>query len=206
LEDDRKKRYWKIPGNFSLKDIKKEQLLILLLTGILLLVIALPAQRKDSGNTGGFLSDEKNTGEQAEDTVSGDVDTYLRRLEDRLEDTLFEISGVGDVTVMITLKSSAEKVVEKDIEKTDEAVTESDSQGGLRTTKDNSRGETTIYRDGNTSKEPYVKKEISPEVEGVVVIAAGGDDPVVKQDITEAVQALFGIDTHKIRIMKKSSK
>ncbi|MGN0422485.1 MAG: stage III sporulation protein AG, partial [Lachnospiraceae bacterium] len=40
--------------------------------------------------------------------------------------------------------------------------------------------------------------------EGVVVLAEGGDNAVVKQNITEAVQALFGIDTHKIRVMKKS--
>ena len=51
-----------------------------------------------------------------------------------------------------------------------------------------------------------LSKELSPKVEGVIVIAEGGDDALVKQNITEAVQALFGIDTHKIRIMKKSSK
>ncbi|MEI3220461.1 MAG: hypothetical protein V8S08_13640 [Lachnoclostridium sp.] len=45
-------------------------------------------------------------------------------------------------------------------------------------------------------------KEISPEVEGVIVIAEGGDNPVVIQNISEAVQALFGVDTHKIKIMK----
>ena len=39
-------------------------------------------------------------------------------------------------------------------------------------------------------------------MEGVVVIAPGGDNAVVVKNITEAVQALFGIDTHKIRIVK----
>ena len=37
----------------------------------------------------------------------------------------------------------------------------------------------------------------------MIVIAPGGDDAVVVKNITEAVQALFEIDTHKIRIMKK---
>ena len=32
------------------------------------------------------------------------------------------------------------------------------------------------------------------------------DDAVVVKNITEAVQALFEIDTHKIRIMKKNQK
>ena len=51
---------------------------------------------------------------------------------------------------------------------------------------------------------PYVRKEVHPQVEGVLVSAAGGDDAVVRKEITEAVQALFGIETHKIKIMKQS--
>ena len=42
------------------------------------------------------------------------------------------------------------------------------------------------------------------EVEGVVVIADGGDNAVVAQNITEAVQALFGVEAHKIKIMKRA--
>ncbi len=49
-------------------------------------------------------------------------------------------------------------------------------------------------------------KELSPKVEGVVVIAEGGDKGVVVQNITEAVQALFGVDTHKIKVMKLNEK
>ncbi len=214
MEDDKRKKWWKIPDGFSvrnirnIKNIKKDQLLILFLAGILLLVISLPVDRNketDGGSRGGFLTDgneESVTGRLSAD----DMDTYLYRLETRLADALSQMSGVGEVAVMITLKSSAERVVEKDTEITDEGVTESDSQGGTRTTKNNSRAETTIYSDGNTSGTPYVSKELTPEVEGVMIIAEGGDEPVVKQNITEAVQALFGIDTHKIRIMKKSSK
>ena len=198
--EGKKKRLFTVPEKISLKKLKKDQLLILALAGILLLVIALPAEKKRDENeqleTGLSLRDEKAGVSQNE---------YLSNLESRLERALFQMAGVGDVTVMITLKSSAEKVVEKDLDMAKEAVTESDSQGGARSTQNNSHRETTVYADGNTQGEPYVSKEISPQIEGVVVIAGGGEDSVVKQNITEAVQALFGIDTHKIRIMKKSS-
>ena len=30
----------------------------------------------------------------------------------------------------------------------------------------------------------------------------GGDNAIVIENITEAVQALFGVDTHKIKVMK----
>lgn len=181
--------------------IKKDQLLIILLVGILLLVIAIP-----SGSGG---SRKTQAGESTGNSKSSDTDivqsTYARYMEEHLEEVLSQMSGVGEVTVMLTLKTSAEKVVEKDSEGESESVTESDSQGGSRTTQNSTHGETTVYGGSGTSEEsPYVSKEISPQVEGVVVLAEGGNNAVVVQNITEAVQALFGVDTHKIKIMKKN--
>ena len=43
---------------------------------------------------------------------------------------------------------------------------------------------------------------MEPEVLGVLVVAKGGDNPVTVREITEAVQALFGIEVHKIKVMK----
>ena len=199
--EDLKKRLFEIPKKISLKKLKKDQLMILVLAGILLLVIALPTEKKgvEKGKTETGLSPTEGREEVSQNE-------YLYNLESRLKEALSQMSGVGDVTVMITLKSSAEKVVEKDVAVTNEALSESDSQGGARTTHNSTHGETTVYNDGSSQSQPYVSKELSPQIEGVVVIAEGGADSVVKQNITEAVQALFGIDTHKIRIMKKSSK
>ena len=50
-----------------------------------------------------------------------------------------------------------------------------------------------------------MSKELSPKIEGVVVIADGGENAVVKENISSAVQALFDIEQHKIRIMKKQT-
>ena len=41
-------------------------------------------------------------------------------------------------------------------------------------------------------------------IRGVLVVAQGGGDPVIVQNITEAVMALFGIEAHKIKVMKMS--
>lgn len=190
--------------------IQKDQLLILLLVGILLLVITVPVgdgKKSESGSESGkeeeegLISTSSNVTEQE----------YASSMERQLESILSQMEGVGEVKVMITLRESAEKVIEKDIESSSENVSEKDSQGGERTTISESRGETTIYEEsadasdslsGQTG-EPYVSKEITPRVEGVVVVASGGDDAVVIKNITEAVQALFDIDTHKIRIVKK---
>lgn len=43
-------------------------------------------------------------------------------------------------------------------------------------------------------------------VEGIVVIAEGGGNAVVVRNITEVVQALFAVDSHKIKVIEKKSK
>ena len=61
----------------------------------------------------------------------------------------------------------------------------------------------TVYeKNGSGQEKPYVSETMEPEVSGVLVVSEGGDDPVTVREITEAVQALFGIEAHKIKVMK----
>ena len=52
-----------------------------------------------------------------------------------------------------------------------------------------------------TSEVPYLTKELTPEVEGVVVVLSGAEGNAVLA-ITEAVQALFDVPAHKVKIIK----
>ena len=94
---------WK---KFSFKNLKKDQLLILLLAGILLMVIAVPAGKtKEHASS----ASDGNTGKTVRGTSDGtDEEAYTTYLEDRLSRILSQIEGAGEVKVMITLKSSAE--------------------------------------------------------------------------------------------------
>lgn len=161
---------------------KKEQWFILLIIGLLLFVIAIPVSEKEEETEEEMLVSEV------------DMSAYAQMLERRMEAVLQKVNEVGEVDVMITLSSSAEKIVEKEREKMSESV---DQDGKSTTTYESS--ETAIY-DGKES--PYVKKELSPKIEGVLVVAQGGDEPLVREEIIEAVQALFGIEVHKIKVMK----
>ena len=195
LADQLKK---KIPSGI----MKKDRLVILLLCGVLLLIIAIPMNTGTNSDTDKIT--EQNAGGEGTDSYS-----YARYLEQHLEEILSKVKGAGEVSVMITLTDSGERIVEKDTESTTETVKEEDSQGGSRTTMNDSRSETSIYTNGsgeglNSGGEPYVTKEKTPVVGGIIVIADGGDNGVVVQNITEAIQALFDVDTHKIKVMKRS--
>lgn len=42
------------------------------------------------------------------------------------------------------------------------------------------------------------------QVEGVVVVSEGADNAVVVRNITEIVKALFPVDSHKIKVIKRN--
>lgn len=42
----------------------------------------------------------------------------------------------------------------------------------------------------------------TPRVTGVLICAQGADKPVVERELKEAVEALFQVEAHKIKIMK----
>lgn len=184
------------------KKLRKDQCLIIVLVGILLCVIAIPTENNDSKSdlsnmTGDIISDHMNSEKEEP------ADDYVGYWENKLEEVLRYVEGVGKVRVLITLQNSEQKIVEKDgpEERTD--TDETDAAGGSRTIGESRVDKSTIYAsDGQGGNEPYVVMTIPPAVEGVVVIAQMTDQESVQQNIIEAIQVLFDIDANKIKIVK----
>jgi stage III sporulation protein AG len=189
----------------SLKEIGLPKLAMFFVAGILLILLSIPnifgkeqTKNKTSGTTVPVQQKDTNT-------TSYDPNTYIAEMEDKLENVLKKVDGIGDVEVMITLKSSKEQVALKDSPYTQEGLNEVDGEGGSRTDNSIQREESTVLftnEDGNTV--PYIYKELEPEVEGVIVIAEGGDDVRIKMDIMEAAEVLFDVPVHKVKVMKMS--
>lgn len=132
-----------------------------------------------------------------------DTDKYVSSLEDKLEHIISKLDGVGAVQVMVTVKNSSTKEVLKENDVTEKDLKEADSSGGVRESNEQSKNESVIYDEfDNSKKSPFVVSNFMPEVEGVAVIAEGGDSPVVKEKITGIIKALFGIEINKIAVGK----
>lgn len=178
------------------KKLKRSDWLILVLAGILILIIALPTDTK-----------EKKQAEQAKENISKENNTMEAskdEIERKLEDILEKIDGAGDVKVMITYQDSGTQVVEKDKNTSENSLEESDSTGGVRSTKEQQLQESTVYEEADAGNTPFVSKELLPKVEGILIVASGGDNQKVKQNISEAVLALFQVEAHRIKIVKMS--
>ena len=103
---------------------------------------------------------------------------------------------------MITMESSVEKVVEKEQPVSRSNSEEKDAQGGSRSMNEVDTQENTVYRTIEGNSEPYIVKTLQPRVEGVMVVAQGAGSGTVSKNITEAIQVLFGIEAHKIKVVK----
>lgn len=189
------------------KLLKKENMIVFVLLGILLLVIAIPLEphieeEEINEETG---KDRKKTDEEA-DAVSIYKDEsleYCLALENRIEELLSVMDGVGEVQAMVTVSSSKEMIVEKDEPISRSTVMENDSAGGSRSTNESNYEYETIYQtDSDGNKVPYVIKQIEPEILGITVVAQGGGNAVIQKNISDVLEALFHIEAHKIKVVK----
>ena len=191
------------------KKLDKDQCLIIILVGVLLCVIALPVRKTDSKSNISYISNDtidNNITADKSDVSWESIDTaetYAEYWEKRLEDALTCVDGVGIVRVLITLKESEHRIVEKDGSEEYLNTEETDAAGGSRTVGESRIEKNTIYTmDKNGQNVPYVIKTIPPAVEGVVVIAQGAQTQSVQDNIIDAIQVLFDIDANKIKIVK----
>ncbi len=196
------------------KFLRKDNLLVMILCGILLFIVAIPTRgsgaKEESQATSTGIAENRTTdlsGSALSDLTAktyygqGETD-YAETLEKRLEESLSGMEGVGKVKVMITLRASEELVVEKDQPAVRSTTTEQDSQGGTRSVLQSDLSESTVYKSDGSSSEPYVIKTLKPQVEGVLVVAQGAGTGNVNKEITEIVQALFRVEAHKVKVVK----
>ncbi len=127
--------------------MKKNDIIAIILLGVLLLVIVIPTGKSaQKTNDNSFFEEDEQCGREDE-------------VEQKLKNILEKIDGVGQVKVMITLDDDGE----------------------------------------------YFSSENKQKVEGVLVVTENGDDPVARDNISKAIQALFDVEVHKIRIAKMIS-
>ncbi len=142
-------------------------------------------------------AEEKSTQEQ-----KASVGSYESEMEKRLADVFSSVDGAGKVKVMITLSQGKELVLAKDFTYETETTEENDAQGGSREVSSQKQEETKIlYNDGNGQR-PLVITETSPKVEGIIIIAEGGEDIYVKDALTRAAQVILGIDINRVQVLK----
>lgn len=176
---------------------KKTENLVFLLIILIVTVIAINVIWKDEKSD----TDITNTSNKKLANVEEEKLSQNNSLEEKLENILSNINGVGNVDVLITYNETEEIV--PIYNKTDKksVTNETDSAGGVRVTEETDAQQEVVYQ----NDEIIVQKTISPKIEGAIITATGANNATVKADIISAVEAVTGLATHKIQVFEKKN-
>ena len=192
-------------ANDFLSGLGIKKIIVIAVCVIAIIMLSLKDGRIAGLNTASHKKAENNTDTTSQGINEGVDNTdykYVNDMEKELKAALENAAGVGRTEVMITLKASSEKVALKDNPYDTSNEHNSPGDGTLIEKNSSKRDETTVYEENGNDKTPYIIKKIEPQVNGVLVVAEGGDNPEVKKEIIETIQVLFGVELHKIKVMK----
>ena len=128
--------------------------------------------------------------------------SYERELEGRLSGLLSKVEGAGRVEVMLTISYGAEIVLAENTSSNETWTTESDSVGGSRENRTKVTENNKIMMQGASGQMPLIVKEIVPKVEGIIIVAEGGGDILVKEALMNAAKTVLGVEMHKVQVLK----
>lgn len=180
-EQRNKERIWQKFGHLS----KKEKglfikLAICLVAGIILMSLGSGKKDDTATNTG-----TSSPQEAAGTTLSESYYSEEKQLEDKLVSILSEVKGAGTVTVALTFEQGAEYVYAE--------------ENNEKQSTDQSETSTSLVQINDS---PVLIKQRLPEVKGVVIVAEGAGDALVKERLYQAAKSLLGLSTSQIAIIE----
>ena len=126
-------------------------------------------------------------------------------LEEKLENILQNIEGVGKVKVLLTYSESSKTLAMYNEDSTKNDTEETDTSGGNRKITQSSNKKEVIYQEINGKKVPVTQSIIEPKIEGAIITAAGAKNSRTKENIIQAVEAATGLATHKIQVFEMAN-
>lgn len=145
---------------------------------------------------------KQNSGSTAGSTLT--AQSPANDTEVKLKSLLSQMQGVGKVDVMVTYYTSKENVPAYDIKRNQSSTDEKDNEGGTRSISEEEYDSTLAYEDSSGGgKSPVILKELEPEVKGVLVVAEGADNAVVRERIISAVAVVLDVPIHKVQVAQR---
>ena len=150
---------------------KYKFVLLVVLVGIILMLLPVSSQTKET---------EENKSQIPQESFD------LAAMEQRMEEVLGKIDGVGKLRLMLTLQSGTRLTLAEDTQRD----------------QDRTQRETVTLNRGSGNQEIVITNRFYPVYQGAVVVCQGADSSAVRLAITETVQALTGLPSDRIRVAK----
>ena len=124
---------------------------------------------------------EEQTDVSASTDPYADANEYALCVQSRVEELCSGVKGAGEVKVLVSLKGGYKTVY---------AIDSQTNSAGYK-------NEVVMSGSGSTQK-PLVAAYENPEIAGVGIVCAGGNDPAVRKEIINLVSAALDVSTNKI--------
>jgi len=161
-------------------------------------IISKEVSLEEGGSENDRAADEK-------DLPLSDSRLYCREYAGELEQFIVCMEGVEKARVFLTVSKMDTRQYERNTPY--ESRQEKSAEGDVRVEnmQINSDSQIVFYENEDGKKVPIVSKEIPPEIQGVVVLVKCNDFVNTQKKIVSYLEALFGLNAHKIKIGKYST-
>ena len=122
-------------------------------------------------------------------------------LQEEIATVISKIDGVGKCEILITYDGSESYEIAYDEETVTTTTTDSDSNSD-RVVENSTTTSKPVIITVDGKQQPLVISTIPAKIDGIVVVAEGGDDVYVKIKIIDALCALLDVDGSKIKVYK----
>ncbi|WP_438351410.1 stage III sporulation protein AG [Paenibacillus sp. FA6] len=123
--------------------------------------------------------------------------------ESNIKEILEKIVGVGTVDVLVTVDSTEEIVIKSNVRDSQQTSEENDSNGGKRNTTQYTRDGEIVTYESSGSVSPIITKRVKPQIRGVLVVAKGAENQVVRNLVVDAVSKGLNVPSFRISVVPR---
>lgn len=199
---------WIAGGNGGAKKISVFRWLIILgLVGVAIVLFSsfVNVKKVDNENIGREPPTNTPTQETFQNT-SAQPDTFgsiEEVFENNIKEILEKIVGVGTVDVLVTVDSTEEIVIQRNVKDSQQNSEESDANGGKRTTTQYTRDGEIVTYDSSGSETPIITKKVKPQIRGVLIVAKGAENQVVRNLVIDAIAKGLNVPSYRISVVPR---
>ncbi len=123
--------------------------------------------------------------------------------ENNIKEILEKIVGVGTVDVLVTVDSTEEMVIQRNVKDSQQTSQENDANGGKRNTTQYTRDGEIVTYESSGNETPIVTKKVKPQIRGVLIVAKGAENKVVRELVIDAVGKGLNVPSYRISVVPR---
>lgn len=177
------------------KEKRVENIIFLIVLLVILLVAFNFIFKKDnntnstSGNAN-IVGNKENTSKENATNSTQTASQGQSQLEERLADILSQVSGISQVSVVLTYSQDTKQNVIYN--------TKEQEKDGQKSTE-----KSVAYNEQGSNKNAIVESVEMPKVEGAIVVAKGAESVEMRSKIASAISTVTNLPVYKVQVFEK---